>query len=373
MHQVANQKNRSGQVAAASASVGTDVRPATSVRAGGGQSGASRSAGAFKSASSARVYWLVLLGLSALSVCAAFGLLAYGNPFETGSEKWWLIAQRRSNALVAMAIAAICQAVATVAFQTVTNNRIITPGILGFQALYTAIHSATVYFAGAAGLIAARTLETFVFQLVMMVALSLLLYSWLLTGKRANMHVMLLVGVVIGGGLGSVSTFMQRMLTPSEFDILTARLFASVNNADPEYYPIAIPLVVLSVLALYLKSRTLNVLSLGGPAATNLGVNHRRESIIVLVIVAVMMAVSTALVGPLTFLGFLVATLTYQFADTYDHRYLFPMATVLSFAILAAAYFIMNHIFSAQGVVGIIIELVGGLTFLIVILRKGKL
>lgn len=334
---------------------------------------AQRGVGSFSTQKAARTYWLVLAALSCTAALATFGLLAYGNPFETGTEKWWLVAERRSNAVIAMIVAAICQSIATVAFQTVTNNRIITPGILGFQALYAAIHTATIYFSGAAGLIAARTLDTFVFQLIMMVALSLLLYTWLLTGRRANMHVMLLVGVVLGGGLGSVSTFMQRMLTPSEFDILTARLFASVNNADPEYYPIALPLVAVGVLVFFAKARTLNALSLGPQAATNLGINHRRESIIVLVVVAVMMAVSTALVGPLTFLGFLVATLTYQFADTYDHRFLFPMSMVLSFTILAASYFIMNHIFSAQGVVGIIIELVGGLTFLIVILRKGKL
>lgn len=51
---------------------------------------------------------------------------------------------------------------------------------------------------------------------------------------------------MLGGGLASVSTFMQRMLTPSEFDVLTARLFGSVNNADASYYPVAIPLVVVA-------------------------------------------------------------------------------------------------------------------------------
>ena len=348
-------------------SAGADAHPASR------RAGTSRSAGAFKTPAAARTYWVLLAALAAAAALAACGLLAYANPFETGTPKWWLIAERRSNALIAMAVAAVCQAVATVAFQTVTNNRIITPGILGFQALYAAIHTATIYFAGAAGLIAARTLDTFIFQLVMMVALSLLLYSWLLTGKRANMHVMLLVGVVLGGGLGSVSTFMQRMLTPSEFDILTARLFASVNNADPAYYPVALPLVILSLAVLYAKSRTLNALSLGAPTATNLGINHRRESIIVLVIVAIMMAVSTALVGPLTFLGFLVATLTYQFADTYDHKRLFPMAALLGFVVLGGAYFVMKNIFYAEGVVSIIIEIVGGGVFLLVILRKGRL
>lgn len=243
---------------------------------------------------------------------------------------------------------------------------------MGFEALYVAIHTTTVYFFGAVGLANARTLEIFILQLVLMVGFSMLLYSWLLTGRN-NMHAMLLIGVVIGGGLGSLSTFMQRMLSPSEFDVLTARLFGSVNNADPEYFPVAIPLALGAALLLYIHSRTLNVVSLGRETAVNLGVNHRAHSIYVLVLVAVLMAISTALVGPMTFLGFLVATLAYQFADTYDHRYIFPMAVLIGFVVLSGSYFIMNHIFYAQGIVSIIIELVGGIVFLAVILRKGTL
>ena len=133
------------------------------------------------------------------------------------------------------------------------------------------------------------------------------------------------------------------------------------------------PLVLVAVGLMYVNSRRLNVLGLGRDVAVNLGVSHKKHAVYTLVLVSVLMAVSTALVGPMTFLGFLVATLAYQFADTYDHRYVFPMAALLGYCILAGAYFIMNHIFYAQGVVSIIIELVGGLTFLIVVLRKGRL
>ena len=228
-----------------------------------------------------------------------------------------------------MAVVAVCQGVATVAFQTVTNNRILTPSIMGFESLYIAINTATIYFLGASGLLASRTLETFVLQLVLMVGLSLVLYSWLLTDNAANLHAMLLVGIVIGGGLGSLSTFMQRMLTPSEFDVLTARLFGSVNNADPDFYPVAIPLVLIAVTLVLLNSRRLNVISLGRDVTVNLGVGFRKNAIYTLILVSILMAVSTALVGPMTFLGFLVATLAYQFTNTYDHRYVFPMAIVL--------------------------------------------
>lgn len=332
-----------------------------------------RSAGAFQSKKAARKYWLILIPMIIVGGLAAFGLLAYNNPMPFGTDQFWLIAERRMNAVIAMAIVAVCQAVATVAFHTVTNNRIITPSIMGFESLYTVIHTSTVYFFGVAGIMNARTTSMFIFQIVLMVLLSLVLYSWLLTGRSANMHAMLLVGVIIGGGLGSVSTFMQRMLTPSEFDVLNARLFSSVNNAETEYYPIAIPIVLVGATLLYLNSRNLNLISLGGATATNLGLNYRFQAIGTLVIISVLMAVSTSLVGPMTFLGFLVATLAYQFADTYDHRYIFPMAIVSAFVVLTGAYFIMNHVFYAQGVVSILIELVGGSVFLYVILRKGRL
>ena len=332
-----------------------------------------REVGAFQTSQSKRRYWLVVGALVVAALLFTAGLLSWGNPMEFGTRGYWLIAQRRLNSVIAMAVVALCQAVATVAFQTVTNNRIITPSIMGFESLYVTIHTSTVYFLGAAGLNNARTLEMFVVQLVLMVGLSLILYTWLLAGDNPNMHAMLLVGIVLGGGLGSVSTFMQRLLTPSEFDVLTARLFGSVNNADPAYYPLAVPLVLVAAGLMVLNSRRLNVLGLGRDVAVNLGVNHKKHAVFTLVLVSVLMAVSTALVGPMTFLGFLVATLAYQFADTYDHRYVFPMAALLGYCILAGAYFVMNHIFYAQGVVSIIIELVGGLTFLIVVLRKGRL
>ncbi|WP_194784627.1 iron chelate uptake ABC transporter family permease subunit [Actinomyces haliotis] len=332
-----------------------------------------RRSGAFPTARARRRWWLVYLAVTAAALLCAAGLLAWDNPMVPGTRGFWLIARRRADSVVAMAVVAVCQAMATIAFQTVTANRLLTPSIMGFESLYRAIHTTTVYLLGVTGLTAARTLTTFVGQVLAMVGLSLVLYSWLLTSRRASVHAMLLIGVVIGTGLGSVSTFMQRLLTPSEFDVLTARLFGSVNNADPGYYPVALPLVVGATLLLALASRRLNVLTLGRDAATGLGVDHRRWSVAVLVLVSVLMAVSTALVGPMTFLGFLVATLTYQASDTYDHRYLFPMSVSLALLVLTGSYLLMKHVLGAQGVVSIIIELVGGVTFLVAVLRKGRL
>jgi len=331
------------------------------------------SSGAFPDDRSRRRYRVMLAVLGALAVLFALGLLAVDNPMPVGSRGFWLIAEMRATSLVVMAVVAFCQSIATITFMTVTNNRIITPSIMGFESLYTVIQTTAVYVLGVAGVVALQGTVQFLVQVALMVGLSVLLYGWLLRGKYANIQVMLLVGIIIGGGMGAISTFMQRLLTPSEFDVLSARLFGSVTNASAEYLPFAIPMVLIAGALIWVGAHRLNVISLGRDVCINVGVDHGRQTIFMLVLVSVLMAVSTALVGPMTFFGFLVATLTFQLAGTHDHRRLLPVGALTGFVVLAGAYLVMNHVFSAQGVVSIIIELVGGTVFLVVILRKGRL
>ncbi|MCS6711934.1 iron chelate uptake ABC transporter family permease subunit [Brachybacterium sp. EF45031] len=318
-------------------------------------------------------YWVHLGVLAAVAVVATFALLSYDNPMPWGSEGYWLIARLRLSTIAVMAVVAVCQALATVAFQTVADNRILTPSILGFESLYIAIQTATMFVAGAAGLAASQGLGALFLRIGLMVALASALYGWLLSGRRADMHTMLLIGMVIGGGLGALSTFLQRLLTPSEFDILTARLFGNLGNADPRHLVAVAPVVAVTAVLLWLRSPVLNVLALGRDTAVNLGVPHRAEMRLTLVMVAVLMAVSTALVGPMTFLGFLVAMLTYQLVPSRDHRYLLPAAALVGYVVLAGATLIMRHVFYAAGAVTVIIELVGASVFLVVLLRKGRL
>ena len=334
----------------------------------------SRSARAFRSKKEEKRYWILLVALIVCGLFASYGLLVYKNPVPIDSPSFIPVVRRRMVALTAMIISAVCQSLATVTFQSSTNNRIITPSLLGFEALYSTIHTATMFFFGATVFIRfSGGIESFLFSVVVMVLMCLMLYGWLLSGKYGNLQLMLLIGVIIGTGLRSVSSFMRRLLAPSEFDVLQARLFGSVSNANAEYFPIAIPIVALAAVLIFAYSKNLNVLSLGKSTSTSLGVNHQFGVIYALILVSILMSISTALVGPLTFYGFLVATLTYQAAPTYDHRYVFPMALAIGFLIITGSYFFMYHVFRAQGVVSIIIEMFGGIVFLIVLLRKGTL
>ncbi|WP_245581271.1 iron chelate uptake ABC transporter family permease subunit [Propionicicella superfundia] len=346
---------------------GTVTRPGPRVVAG------QRHSGALPTARAGRRYATILAVLATLAVLVASGTLAWDNPMPFGSTGFWRIAELRATSLVIIVVVAFCQAIATVSFHTVTNNRIITPSIMGFESLYRLVQTSAVFFLGAAGIIAVQGVWQFVLQVALMVAFAAGLYGWLLSGKYANLQIMLLIGVILGGGLGALASFMQRLLTPTEFDLLTARLIGSIANADASYLAVSVPLAAAAGATLWLGAGRLNVLGLGRDTAINLGADHRRQTIVVLLLVSVLMAVSTSLVGPMTFFGFLVAMIAYQLADTYDHRLIFPVAWLTGFVVLAGAYFVLKNVFYAQGAVGVIIEIVGGSFFLAYILRKGRL
>ncbi|MYL71566.1 iron chelate uptake ABC transporter family permease subunit [Halobacillus litoralis] len=331
-----------------------------------------RTASAFRTMKDKRRYWILLTTFIALGLLFSFGLLVYNNPVPVDSPSFIPVVKNRAVAIVAMLIAAICHSLSTVAFQSVTNNRIITPSLLGFEALYSTIHTSTMFLFGASAMVNFSGIGPFLLQVGLMILMSVILYGWLLSGKYGNLQLVLLVGIIIGTGLNSVSVFMRKLLSPSEFDLLLTRMIGSVNNADPEYFPIVIPMVIVVALLLYSFSKKLNILSLGKDVSTTFGVNYQPSIIYTLVLVAVLMSISTALVGPLTFFGFLVAILGYQAAPTYDHKYIFPMAFAIAFFVLTSSYFLMYHVFNAYAV-SVFIELFGGLTFLIVILRKRSL
>lgn len=334
---------------------------------------APRRVGAYATTARAVRARIVLIALTAAAVVLTLLLLSWDNRFELFSDRWWRISSMRASTLVVIAVVTFCQAQATVAFQTVTNNRILTPSIMGFESLYVLVQTTVVFFFGTTSVIGLDPLARFVLQAAAMVLFAVLLYSWLLSGRFGNLHVMLLVGIVLGAGMGSLSTFLQQMLEPSTFDVLRARLFGSIGNANTGFLWLVVPVCAVAGGTVWLLSRRLDVLALGADISTGLGIRHRRQVMLVLTLVAVLMAMSTSLVGPMTFLGFLSATLAYSIADRHEHRRILPVAWLVGYLTLAGAYFLLRHVLSLVDSVTIVVELIGGLLFLVVVFRKGRL
>ncbi|SNT44035.1 iron chelate uptake ABC transporter family permease subunit [Rhodococcoides kyotonense] len=280
---------------------------------------------------------------------------------------------RRLNMVGAMVIAAFTQGVGTVVFHTVTNNRILTPSIIGFDSLYTLMQTLMVFVFGGTVIANTEGIPKLLAQTALMVVFATILYRWMFSGKTGSLFLMLLVGVVIGLAFDSISTFLQRLLSPTEYDMLSVELFGRLSAVKGDYLPLAFGVCIVVGVILWTRRHHLDALLLGREAAMAIGVSHKRELTLMLVLIALMVAFSTALVGPMTFFGFIVATMAYQFTGSYKHIYVLPVAFLLGLLTLVLGQFVMQHIFYAGGFLTVIIEFVGGILFLAVILRKGKL
>src|SRR5690625_4276383 len=302
-----------------------------------------------------RIRLVIITGLLAIAIVAFLFL------FVRGSFAFAL--PRRATMLGAMGIAAFAQGVGTVIFHTVTQNRILTPSIMGFDSMYTLLQTMLVWFFGGSALA----------QTALMVAFATMLYRWLFSGTTGSLHVLLLVGVVFGMAFSSLSTFVQRLLDPTEYDMLSVRLFGRLSAMDATYLPLAAAVCGAVAVILWRKRFVLDTLLLGRETATTLGINYRRELTLMLALIALLVSFSTALVGPLTFYGVMVASITYQIAGTYRHSITMPMAFLLGLITLVVGQFVLQHVFYAAGFLTVIIEFVGGIAFLYFLLKRGNL
>src|SRR5699024_414349 len=168
----------------------------------------------------------------------------------------------------------------------------------------------------------------FLLETTVMVVLATLLFHWLFLKRRLSLHLVLLVGIVLGTVFRSISSFMQRLMDPSEFIVLQDMFFASFNSVQSELLLLSVALIALVSVPVIRMLRTFDVLALGREPSISLGVDHRRVVTQLLIMVTVLVSVSTALVGPITFFGLLVANLAYLVSGTNRHAVTLPMATM---------------------------------------------
>ncbi|MDI9925307.1 iron chelate uptake ABC transporter family permease subunit [Rhodococcus sp. IEGM 1341] len=309
--------------------------------------------------------------LAVLSVIVAIAIVCFLFLFVRGSFAFAF--PRRLNMVGAMAVAAFTHGLGTVVFHTVTDNRILTPSIIGFDSLYTLMQTLMVFVFGGTVIADTEGIPKLLAQTALMVALATVLYGWLFSGKLGSLFLMLLVGVVLGLAFDSISTFLQRLLSPTEYDMLSVELFGRLSAVKGDYLPLAFGVCLFAGIVLWKRRHHLDALLLGREAAMGIGVSYKRELTSMLMLIALLVAFSTALVGPMTFFGFIVATLAYQVTGSYKHIYVLPMVFLLGFLTLLLGQFVMQHIFYAGGFLTVIIEFAGGILFLIMILRRGTL
>ena len=278
----------------------------------------------------------------------------------------------RLKKLAAITLVSYSVGYSAVVFQTITGNKILTPSVMGLDSLYLFVQTVIVFFFQSKTLTVMKGNLNFMISVAVMVGLSWLLYLLLFKGEHKNIYFLLLAGMVFGRLFGGMASFMQVLLDPYEFEVHQGKMFASFTSINTGLLGISAVICIGCLLMTWKDNKKLDVLALGADTAVNLGVDYKRLVRKHLMIVSVLISVSTALVGPITFLGLLVVSLARQMMDTYRHGELTKSACLLSMCFLIYGLFLVEKVFSMGTTLSVIINFTGGLYFLYYMVRQAK-
>lgn len=278
----------------------------------------------------------------------------------------------RSIKILAIILSGTCVAISTLIFQTVTDSRILTPSVMGLDSMYVFLQTMTIFIFRRMIPVLTAPIPKFFITIGLMVMISIFLQKFFTGKSKGKLLYMILIGMIVGTFLDSLSSGIQMVMDPDEFLILQSSLFASYNRVNTTLLLIAYIIVGLVFFWLRNDMRTLDVLSLGYSQSINLGLDYKKLLRKNLTIVGVLVSISTALVGPVVFLGLLTVNISKELLKTYKHKYLVTGSIFMSILSLIVGQIIIERVFNNSFPVGTIINFVGGMYLLWILLKERR-
>ncbi|MGN0348052.1 MAG: iron chelate uptake ABC transporter family permease subunit [Roseburia sp.] len=280
--------------------------------------------------------------------------------------------EQRSAKVIVMAVVAFAIGAASLVFQSIINNTIVTPCLLGMNSLYSLVHTAIVFFLGSGSVLARNSNLSFLVDLLIMGVAATFIYSYMFKKTKYNVLYVLLIGTVLTSFFSSIQTTLVRMMDPNEYETLLTTLVASFSNINEDIILLAVFLMGCVVFFLRKELAMLDVITLGRAQAINLGVDYDRTIRKLLLGVVLFISIATALVGPISFFGLIVANLSRQLFRTYRHSELILGSALIGMLLLTAGQLIVEHVYAYAIPISVFITTGGGLYFLYLLLTQGR-
>lgn len=311
-----------------------------------------------------KIYILLAITVLVTAIFVGIGL--------NSSNASYLLSKRIPK-VAAIVISGGCIAFASIIFQTITNNRILTPSILGLDSVYSFFQTIVVFIFGSGSIVMSNKNLNFGLALIGMLLISALLYKVVFSKRDSNIMHLLLVGLIVGTLFRSLTSFMQVLIDPNEYLTLQNKLIASFSNVNVDILMLSMLIILVIIPFIYDDLKLLDVINLGKDQAINLGVEYDKTTKKMLVVVAILTAIPTALVGPITFLGLIIVNVTYQIVKSYKHKYLITVSILISICSLIVGLLFVDKVFSFNTTLSVIINFIGGVYFLYLLLKENKL
>ncbi|AYX89158.1 iron chelate uptake ABC transporter family permease subunit [Staphylococcus cohnii] len=307
-----------------------------------------------------------LMILIAVTLSAALIYLFIGIDFEI--FRYQFISRFRKLVLMILVGGAIAASV--VIFQAITTNRLLTPSIMGLDAVYMFVKVLLVFVFGVQSAFVTNIYLSFATSLLVMIVFSLLLFQGIFRIGDVSIYLILLIGVILGTFFRSITGFLELIINPEDFLAVQSSMFANFDASNSKLVMLCGVILIILIIITVIAIPYLDVLLLGKDQAINLGLSYKMITRLLLILVAILVSVSTSLVGPITFLGLLTVNLAHELMKTYEHKYILPATICLSWLSLFIAQGVVENLFEATTQVSIIIDLVGGTYFIYLLIKR---
>ncbi len=296
----------------------------------------------------------------------------------SSNEIWEIIIfQSRIPTIVTAILAGAALAVCGLLLQTVFNNPLADPSILGVSTGASfGVAIVMLLGGGALGMAFDSVVSGYIGTLAGAFAGALAVLAMLISlssfVKSATM--LLIIGIMVSYLTSSAISLLNFFATEEGVHAFVIWGMGNFSSVTLDQLPSFSILIIISMCFALLMVKPLNALLLGVKYAENLGINIRNTRNYLLLITGLLTAVITAYCGPISFLGLVVPHIARMALNTSNHNTLLPV-TMLTGSVIALLCSLISVLPSSIGVIPInaITPIIGVPIIIYIILNRRKL
>ena len=238
---------------------------------------------------------------------------------------------RLPQALTAL-LAGAALAVAGLLMQTLFRNPLADPSMLGISSGASLGVGIVILLTGAISGTAVSSFgwwSTIGVSLAAFIGAVLVLFVMLAFSSRMkDMTTLIIIGLMIAYLAGSITDILKFFSLKEDIHAFVIWGMGSFSGVGTSKMPIFATSIIIGLFVTFFLSKNLNILLLGEMYAENLGLNIRKNSVIIILVSGYLTAIVTAYCGPIAFVGLAMPHIARFLFKSSDHRLLIP-ATML--------------------------------------------
>lgn len=244
----------------------------------------------------------------------------------SGKHSWeYIVLEYRLPKLIVACIVGMSLSIAGMMMQTLFKNPMAEPYILGVSS-GASLGVATCILGGSLLPIALQNVVTSQTAIIIsaLVGSALVMLIVLLIAQRLKQAAtLLIVGLMFSSFTSAFVNILAYLSTAEELKKFTFWNLGSLGNISWNQLMLIVPVLLIGLLIAFAINKPLNSLLLGETYAQTLGVNIKRTKFLIIFATCILVAVCTAFVGPIAFVGLAIPHITRIVYKTTNHFVLF--------------------------------------------------